>query len=66
MKLSYYTSKSIIGNEKDTLISFIAFNITFHGSIFKVVIESQIMGPNVPKTMYYANVTIIDFKETTK
>ena len=66
VKLSYSTSKPIIGNEKDTLKSFIAFDITSCKSNFRVVIGIQIMVSNVPKTVYYANLTTIDFKETTK
>ena len=66
MKLPYFTSKPIIGNEKDTLKSFIVFDITARESIFRIFIGCQIMVPNIPKIVYYANVTTIDFKETTK
>ena len=43
-KLCHSTSKPI-GDKEDTLKSFMTFNITPHGSIFKVVKGSQIVIP---------------------
>jgi len=41
-ELCHSTSKSI-GDEENTLKSFMAFDITPHGPIFRVVIGSQIV-----------------------
>ena len=47
-ELCYCTSK-LIGNEEDILKSFMAFDITPRGSIFRVVVGSQIVVlPTIP------------------
>ena len=43
-ELCHFTSNPI-GDEKDTLKSFMAFDITPRGLIFKVLVESQIVVP---------------------
>ena len=43
-ELCHSTSKPI-GNEEDTLKSFMVFDITSHESIFRVVVRSQIVVP---------------------
>ena len=41
----YHSTSKPIGDEEETLKSFIAFDIIPHGSIFRVVVGSQIMVP---------------------
>ena len=43
--LCHFTSKPI-GEDEGTFKSFMAFNITQHGPVFKVVVRSQIVAPN--------------------
>ena len=43
-ELCHFTSKPI-GDEEDTLKSFMAFNITLHEPVFRVVVWSQIVVP---------------------
>ena len=45
-ELCHSTSKPI-GNNEDTLISFMTFDITSHKSVFRVVIGSQIIVLNI-------------------
>ena len=43
-ELCHFTSKPI-GDEEDTLKSFMTFNITLHEPVFRVVVWSQIVVP---------------------
>jgi len=53
-ELCHSTSKSI-GDEEDTLKSFMTFNITLRGPIFKVVVRSQIVVPlTIPPLQWYS------------
>ena len=53
-KLCHFISKPI-GDEKDTIKSFMAFNITPRGPIFRMVVGSQIVVPQHVKTTLVSN-----------
>ena len=50
-ELCHFTSKPI-GDKEDTLKSFMVFDITSSGSVFRVVVKSQIMVPTTRKKSY--------------
>ena len=57
-ELCHSTSKPI-GDEEDTLKSFMAFNATLQGPIFRVVVESQIV---TPPTIYLAKCHVLFYQ----
>ena len=57
-ELCHSTSKPI-GDEEDTLKSFMAFNATLQGPIFRVVVGSQIV---VPPTIYLAKCHVLFYQ----